>query len=62
MNDVNYMLKIITKTKLSIILNRYNIKNNNLNNIFELYPYKYHFKNNIFYILENYYFLYFKKL
>jgi hypothetical protein len=48
------MLKIITKTELSIILNRYNIKNNNLNNIFELYPYKYYFKNNIFYILENF--------
>jgi hypothetical protein len=51
---INKNIKIITKTELSIILNKYNTKNNNINNIFKLYPYKYYFKNNIFYILENF--------
>jgi hypothetical protein len=50
------MLKIINKVELSRILNRYN----NIN--IYLYPYKYNFKNNIFYILENFYYLYIKKL
>ena len=39
----NKNIEIISESNLFIILNSYNIKNNNLNNIFELYPYKYYF-------------------